>query len=151
MPITPSKSPAQRQAALAILMTWCAYLLFVLVTDWSDFGLSARQEHAVRWSVIRVLTMTAWLLLAFGLLQIRRAPVNWKSFSAFLVGTSLWPEGANYLVLAGSVTFFALASGHLCITVQKTPMAIIMGLATFIAQFLLDAGSHTFSGVFRFH
>jgi hypothetical protein len=24
--------------------------------------------------------MTAWLLLAFGLLQIRRAPVNWTSF-----------------------------------------------------------------------
>jgi hypothetical protein len=156
----PSKAPAQRPAMLGILVTWCAYLLFVLVTDWSDFGLTARQENATRWSLIRISTMTAWLLLGFGLLQFRRSPVNWTSFryaaaisafSAFLVAASLGPQGSNVLVLAGSVAFFALASGHLCITVQKTTLAIIMGLATFIAQFLLDAGLHMFSGVFRFH
>jgi hypothetical protein len=160
MPNATSKSPAQRQAALGILVTWCAYLLFVWATDWSDFGLTARPENAARWSVTRISTMTAWLLLAFGLLRIRRSPVNWKSFgyaaaacafSALLVATALGPQGSSYLVLAGSVTFFALASGHLCVTVQKTSIAIIMGLATFIAQFLLDAGLHVFSGVFRFH
>jgi hypothetical protein len=93
------------------------------------------------------------------LLQYRKHPVNWRSFSysflvtgviAIVISPSLVSRSANDAAIAGTIVFYALVSGFLCVTVRKPTIAAVLGLLLFIAQFFVDATAHIFSGVFRF-
>ena len=106
--------------------------------------------------------MTAWLLIATLLLFLRRKahPVNWRSFSfasaatviAFLVlSTYLVVPGANLLAVAGSVGFYGLVSGFLCVTVGKPKVAAVVGPLLLCLQLLAGLSLLVTSGVLRFH
>jgi hypothetical protein len=150
---------SQRNAGLGILLTWCGYIAFALLTDWNDYGLAAKHEHHLRWTIIRLSTFSIWLFLASLLLRYRKHPVNWRSFSyssiatiiiAMVVSSSLVSGSANDVIIAGAIVFYALVSGFLCVTVKKPTIAAVLGLLFFVTQFLVDATAHIFSGVWRF-
>ena len=151
---------SQRNAGLGILLTWCVYITFALLTDWKDFGLIAKPEGYLKWTIIRLSTVSIWLLVATLLLRYRKHPVNWRSFSYSFVATGiiaivlsdyLVSGSFNYTAIAGTIVFYALVSGFLCATVRKPTIAAVLGLFVFAAQFFVDAIAHIFSGVFRFH
>ena len=150
----------QRNAGLGILLTWCVYIAFALLTDWKDYGLVAQPEGYLRWTITRLSTLSIWLFVAALVLRYRKHPVNWRSFSysflatgviAIVISPSLVSRSVNDAAVAGTIVFYALVSGFLCITVRKQIIAAILGLLLFTAQFFIDAIAHIFSGVFRFH
>ena len=151
---------SKRDAGLGILLTWCAYIVFALFTDWTDYGLIAKPEGHLRWTLARLSTVSIWLLCAGFLLWFRKHPVNWRSFiyssgatgiMAFMLSVSLVPKGVNHAVIAGTILFYALVSGFLCVTIRNSKIAAFLGLLLFAAQFVLNAFAHIISGVFRFH
>jgi hypothetical protein len=150
---------SQRNAGLGILLTWCGYIAFALLTDWNDYGLAAKPEYHLRWTIIRLSTFSIWLFLASLLLRYRKYPVNWRSFLYSAIATiiiakvfssSLVSGSANDLIIAGAIVFYALVSGFLCVTVKKPTIAAVLGLLLFVTQFFVDATAHIFSGVWRF-
>jgi hypothetical protein len=150
---------SQRNAGLGILLTWCGYIAFALLSDWNDYGLAAKPEYHLRWTIIRLSTVSIWLFLAALLLRYRKHPVNWRSFSyssiatiiiAKVVSSSLVSGSANDVIIAAAIVFYALVSGFLCLTVKKPAIAVVLGLLLFVAQFFVDATAHIFSGVWRF-
>jgi len=151
---------SQRNAGLGILLTWCGYIAFALLTDWKDYGLIAQPEGYLRWTIARLSTVSIWLFVAALLLRYRKHPVNWRSFSysfiatgviALVVSSSLVAGSVNYTPIAITIVFYALVSGFLCVTVRKPTIAAVLGLVLFIAQFFVNATAHILSGVFRFH
>lgn len=149
----------RRNAGLGIVATWCGYIVFALATDWEDFGLTARSDVHLGWTIARLSTVSFWLFVAAVLLWLRKQPVNWSSFSYAFVATGLTfivlsnhlvLQGASYWAIAGAVLFYALVSGFLCATVKKPTIAAIAGPALFAVQFLGDVFAHIFSGVSRF-
>ncbi len=149
-----------RRAALGILATWCAYVAFALLTDWEDYGLTARAEHRQTWIVGRVATVSAWLFLATILLLYRKHSIDWRSFSyaaiatslsAIVVAPALVSQNANHAVIAGSVVFYALVSGFLCIRLKNPRIAGVLGVILLPAQLFVDASTHVLAGVFRIH
>jgi len=151
---------SKRNAGLAILLTWCVYIAFALLTDWKDYGLIARPEGHLRWTIARLSTVSIWLFVAALLLRYRKHPVNWRSFSysfvatgiiAIVVSSSLVAGSVNYTPIAITIVFYALVSGFLCVTVSKPTVAAVLGLLLFTAQFFVNATAHVLSGVFRFH
>lgn len=153
-------TPYHRYAAIAMLATWCAYLTFALLTGWENYGLTARAENWQRWEVGRISTVTGWLLIASVLLRYRLHAVNWQSFlysavttivSAILVAPTLVSQGANYAVVVGSIAFYALVSGFVCITIKKLWLAVALGAVLFPVQLFVDATTHLLLGVFRIH
>jgi len=109
---------------------------------------------------VRLATVTLWLAGAGVLLGVRRAPVNWRSLASALAAAcglavifSIWlvHKNMNHLAIAGTIVFYGMVSGLLCLTVQKLKIAGVVGLLLFLDQFLVDATAHMFSGVFRFH
>jgi hypothetical protein len=151
---------SQRNAGLGILLTWFVYIAFALLTDCKDYQLIARPESYLRWTITRLSTVSIWLFVAALLLRYRKHPVNWRSFSysfvatgviAIVISPSLVSRSANDAAIAGTIIFFALVSGFLCVTVRKPKIAAVLGLFLFAAQFFVDATAHIFSGVFRFH
>ena len=151
---------SKRNAGLAILLTWCVYIAFALLTDWKDYGLIARPEGHLRWTIARLSTVSIWLFVAALLLRYRKHPVNWRSFSysfvatgiiAIVVSSSLVAGSVNYTPIAITIVFYALVSGFLCVTVSKPTVAAVLGLLLFTAQFFVNATVHVLSGVFRFH
>jgi len=104
--------------------------------------------------------VSIWLFVAALLLRYRKYPVNWRSFSysfvatgiiAIVLSSSLVTKSANDTVIAGTIFFYALVSGFLCVTVSKPTVAAVLGLLLFTAQFFVNATAHVLSGVFRFH
>ena len=151
---------SKRVTGLAILLTWCVYIAFALLTDWTDYGLIARPEGHLRWTIARLSTVSIWLFVAALLLRYRKHPVNWRSFSysfvaagiiAIVVSFSLVAGSVNYTPIAITIVFYALVSGFLCVTVSKPKVAAVLGLLLFTAQFFVNATAHVLSGVFRFH
>ena len=151
---------SQRNAGLGILLTWCVYSAFALLTGWKDYGLIAKPEGYQRWIIARLSTVSIWLFVAALLLRYRKYPVNWRSFSysfvatgiiAIVLSSPLVTKSANDTVIAGTIFFYALVSGFLCVTVRKPTIAAVLGLLLFTAQFFVNATAHVLSGVFRFH
>lgn len=151
---------SQRNAGLGILLTWCMFITFVLLTDWKDYGLTAKPDCYLRWAIVRLSTVSIWLFVAALLLWYRKHLVNWRSFSysfvvtgliAIVVSDSLVSGSVSYTAIAGTIVFYALVSGFLCATVRKPKIAAVLGLFFFATQFFVDAIAHIFSGVFRFH
>ena len=150
----------RRNAGLGILLTWCVYIAFVLLTDWKDYGLLAQPEGYLRWIITRLSTVSIWLFVAALLLRYRKHPVNWRNFLysslatsvvAIVISPSLVSRSVNAAAITGTIVFYALVSGFLCITIRKPKIAAVLGLFLFTAQFFVDAIGHIFSGVFRFH
>ena len=108
---------SKRNVGLAILLTWCVYIAFALLTDWKDYGLIARPEGYLRWTIARLSTVSIWLFVAALLLRYRKHPVNWRSFSyaffatgiiAIVVSSSLVAGSVNYTPIAITIVFYAL-------------------------------------------
>ena len=151
---------SKRNAGFGILLTWCVYIGFVLFTDWKDYGLIAKPEGYLRWTLARLLTLSIWLLLAALLLWYRKLPVNPRSFlyssvatgiTAIMLTGSLVPRDVNYAAITATIVFYALVSGFLSVTISKPKIAAVLGVFLFAVQFIVDAFAHIFSGVFRFH
>jgi hypothetical protein len=66
-----------------------------------------------------------------------------------VISPSLVLSSANEAAIAGTIVFYALVSGFLCITVRKPTIAAVLGLLLFAGQFFADAIAHISSGVFR--
>ena len=151
---------SQRNATLGILLAWCAYPAFALLTDLKDYELVARPERHLTWTIIRLSTLTFWLFVAALFVWYRKHPVNWRSFIYSLIATSviaivvspsLVSKSIHDAMIIETIAFYALVSGFLCVTVRKPIIAAVLGLIFFAAQFLIDATAHIFSGVFRFN
>ena len=151
----------RRDAGLRIALTWCAYIAFVLLTHWDDYGLIAQPKANLTWFVTRLSTVSLWLLVAVLLLHYRNRPVSWRSFSASFVAAGivaivltysfLGSTSRNGWAIAGTIVFYALVSGFLCVTVRKPAIAAGLGMLLFAVQLFLDAVAHIVSGLFRFH
>ena len=153
---------SQRNAVLGILLTWCAYIAFALVTDWEDFGLEPHWPVSyLRYTIARLSATGFWLILAALLiiLRHRKQPVNWRSYSYAFASTGIASlllsfvivgQAAEFAAIAGSVFFYALVSGFLCITVRSPRAAGVLGPALFVLQSVGDIFVQLFTGVFRF-
>ena len=155
-------SGSQRYALLGILLTWCVYIAFALLTDWENFGLEPHWPVSyLRFIIARLSATGFWLILAalLILLRHRKQPVNWRSFSYAFVATGVASvllllvvagQTADFAAIAGSVLFYALVSGFLCVTVRNPRIAAALGLTLFVLQFVGDMFVQLFTGVFRF-
>jgi hypothetical protein len=152
------------RAGFGILLVAAVYIAFALATQWEDYGLdygpSARSEANVRWVLIRLSTASVWLLAAALLLWYSRRPVDWRSFSssfiaagivAIVLASSIASGAPNRWAVAGSIVFYALVSGFLCVTIRKPAVAAGLGALFFMAQCFVDAAAHVFVGGFRLH
>ena len=154
-------SGSQRNALLGILLTWCAYIVFALLTDWEDFGLEPHWHVSyLRYTIARLSATSFWLVFAAFLLRFRRRkqPANWRSFSYAFAATGISSllllrgiadPAANFAAIAGSVLFYALVSGFLCVTVSNPRIAAALGLTLFVLQIIGDMFVLLFTGVFR--
>ena len=154
-------SGSQRNALLGILLTWCAYIVFALLTDWEDFGLEPHWHVPyLRYTIARLSATSFWLVFAAFLLRFRRRqqPVNWRSFSYAFAATGISSllllrgiadPAANFAAIAGSVFFYALVSGFLCINVSNPRIAAALGLTLLVLQIIGDMFVLIFTGVFR--
>ena len=77
------------------LLTWCAYVLFALLTRWDDFGARASPDDYVTWTVTRISTVTCWLLLAFLLLRDGQYRSNRDSFIYATASTAIVDAAAH--------------------------------------------------------
>jgi hypothetical protein len=150
----------RRTVARYIFLTWVAYLVFVLVSDWNAFGLTPQPEHTLKWSAVRVATFTFWLLCSACIMWFRRPPADWNSFFGGALTTgliavvalpSLAPEDSSYIAAGLSICFYSMVSGFLCLSVRKTSHAAIYGMLLFPAQVVVDGAAHLASGLFRLH
>jgi hypothetical protein len=151
---------ARQKAGLGMLLAWCLYVAFALSTDWGDYALVGQPGRYARWIVTRLSTMSFWLSVAALLLWYRKHPVNWRSFCysfavtgviAVLISFSLVSGKANEAVVVGSIAFYAVVSGFLCVTVRKSAVATVVAFPVLGAQLFVDTVAHMFSGVFRLH
>ncbi len=149
-----------RNARLALIGTWLAYVLFAALTDWTDFGLTATKDEYTRHFAVRVATVSFWLLIATVLLQLRRRFVNpggavTGAATAFLAAifsaSILVVEGANLLVATVSFSFYSLIAGLVCMTIRNRILAVFSGLVLYILQLSLDAIAHFATGMFALH
>ncbi len=155
-------SKSQRIAVLGVLLTWCAYIVFALWTDWEDFGLEPHWPVSyLRYTIARVSATSVWFLIAALLIffRHRRQPVNWRSFSyafaatgiaSFLLLRFIADPAANLAVIAGSACVYALVSGFLCLAVGNPRIAAALGPILFVLQLVGDMFVQMFTGVFRF-
>ena len=155
-------SGSQRNALPGILLTWCAYIVFALLTDWEDYGLEPHWRVSyLRYTIARLSATSFWLIFAafLILLRYRKHPVNWRSFSYAFAATGIaslllllgiTDPAANFAAIAGSVCFYAVVSGFLCVTVSNPRIAAALGLTLFVLQFVGDMFVQLFTGVFRF-
>lgn len=153
---------SRRNAVLGVLLTWCAYIVFVLLTNWEDFGLEPHWRVSyLRYTIARLSATSFWFILAAILLILRhrKHPVDWRSFSyafattgiaSLLLLRGIADPAANLSVIAGSAFVYGLVSGFLCITVSNPKTAAALGLALFILHLTGDMFVQLFTGVFRF-
>lgn len=155
-------SGSHRNALLGILLVWCAYIVFALLTDWEDFGLEPHwQVSYLKYTIARLSATSFWLVFAAFLIRFlrRKQPVNWRSFSYAFAATGvasllllrgISDPAASFAAIAGSVFFYSLVSGFLCVTVSNPRIAAALGLTLFVLQFIGDMFVQLFTGVFRF-
>jgi hypothetical protein len=141
-------------------LLFCFYVAFVIFTDPSSYGLTLQPDGHTTWAVIRLLTFGLWLALAALLLNARRSPIAWRSFSYAFVGScalaiaiapSLVPSAASYVSVVGTIAMYAFVAGFVCITATRPLLAFVLGALFFPIQLLLDAAGHLLSGQFRLH
>ncbi len=149
-----------RKAIQMLLLVAGAYIVFVLITTWSDFGLTEKRDADLKWMTVRIATVSGWLLLAAILLRFRQHSLHWHgaltAFAATVVGTfmiasTFVPEGINIVVVAASFFFYAAISGLYGLMIGHRILAFITGLVIFAAQLAVDGLAHVFSGLFRLH
>jgi len=141
-------------------ITWVAYVAFVFVTRVENFGLAIEAESLWIWFGMRIATVSFWLAIAATVLYARRLDPNWSSFLhaalatallAVLLTPTLTSARASLPVIGGSILFYALVSGLVCITFKTPPIAAMLGLLLFPGQLLLDTAAHVLSGIFPLH
>ena len=149
-----------RKAIQMLLLIAGAYIVFVLITTWSDFGLTDKPDASLKWMTVRIATVSGWLLLAAILLRIRQHSLHWDGavtafavtvLATFMIASSIVPEGANFVVVAASFFFFAAISGLYGLTAGNRILASVIGVVIFVAQLAVDALAHVFSGLFKLH
>ena len=142
------------------MLIWLEYIAFVFLTDWQDYGLTPQPEDTLRWSIIRIATVTIWLIVAALILRFHKQPANWQSFFyafavtgiiAILVAPRLISSNVNYLAIAGTLLIYALVSGALCVTIRKPIIGAVASPFLFALQVCMDLLAHLASGVFRLH
>ncbi len=135
-------------------------MIFVAVTRLPDFGLTLQSDSPWLWAAGRVLTVSFWLALAATILYARKRPLNWNSplhafaataLLATLLAPTLVSSAASLPVIATSILTFSLVSALVCVTIQRPPVAALLGLLLFPAQLLLDTAVHLLSGTFPSH
>jgi len=150
---------APRHAWLGLGATWIAYLAFVGVTREASFGLAMQAADLWLWRGMRVLTVSSWLAVAAAILYARKLEPDWNSFLhaalatallACLLAPSLSSAHARPSVV-GSILFYALISGLVCLTFKRPPVAAFIGLLLFPGQLFLDTAVHILSGAFPLH
>jgi len=153
-------SLAPRAAWTLLGTTWTGYLLFVLFTRLEDFGLTVQADNLWLWLTIRLVTVSFWLVIAATILYARKRPLNWNSplhaavataLLAALLSPTLVSAKASLLTVTGSIATFTLVSAAVCITIQRPPVAALLGLLLFPGQLLLDTAVHILSGTFPLH
>ncbi|PLY02210.1 MAG: hypothetical protein C0624_09120 [Desulfuromonas sp.] len=140
-----------RHAWLLLALTWTGYVLFVAVTRLDDFGLAIEADNLWLWLATRLLTVSFWLGIAATILHARKRPLNWNSplhaavataLLAVLLSPSLVSAKASLLTVSGSILTFTLVSATICLTIQRPPVAALLGLLLFPGQLLLDTATH---------
>ncbi len=141
-------------------LTWLGYVAFVFVTRVENFGVVIPAENTWIWLGMRILTTSFWLGIAATVLYARRLDPNWSSFLhaalatallAILMAPTLVSDKASLLVISGSILFYSLVSGLVCITFKTPPIAALFGILLFPGQLLLDTAAHVLSGIFPAH
>jgi len=156
--VNTSLSP--RHAWLVLCLTWAGYLLFVVVTRLDDFGLVDKADNLWLWLAVRLVTVSFWLGIAATILYARKRPLNWNSplhaavataLLAILLAPSLVSTQASLMTVSGSILTFTMVSGMVCVTIQRPPVAALLGLLLFPGQLLLDTAAHILTGTFPLH
>lgn len=153
-------SLSPRHAWIGLGFTWIGYLLFVASSRLADFGLSIQMDNFWLWQAIRLTTVSFWLGIAATILYARKRPLNWNSplhaasasaLLAILLTPTLASANASLAAVLGSILTYSLVSGLVCVTIQRPPVAALLGLLLFPAQLLLDTAAHLLSGTFPIH
>jgi len=150
----------RRLATRAIALAWLGYVAFAFATRWTDYGLVAPRDGLLAWTLLRIATVSAWLLLALWLVRRSARPARWRGFAvaftgagvaALAVAPSLVSALADRAAVAGTLAFYALVSGFLGVRVRKPALAAGLGALLFVAQLGVDGAVQVFSGQYRLH
>jgi hypothetical protein len=129
-------------------------------TEFADYGLTAHEDRVDTWNLVRISTVSSWLVFSLFIWLARKRVEVWRSFAysaamttflAMLAAENLAGEGSNYFIVFAAICFYALLSGFLCITLKKSWIAALLGLLLFPLQLALDALVHLYAGNFSIH
>jgi len=134
--------------------------MFVGLTGLADFGLTIQADNLWLWKSVRIVTVSFWLGIAATILYARKRPLNLSSplhaaaattLLAILLTPTLVSSKASLLTVGGSILTYTLVSTLVCATIQRPPVAALLGLLLFPGQLLLDTAVHILSGTFHLH
>lgn len=148
----------QRDALIVTGMLAVGFALLVATTASHEYGILLMKSDRLTWSVTRIIPVLGWLSLA-GLLVIVRSAVVWASAAAAAAVTFLaalafilvtTPPDVQAQAILASLSYYALISGMLCLTIRNAVVAAFAGPALLILQVFADVAAHLLTGVIRF-
>lgn len=147
----------QKDALAAIGLTALGFILLVVTTTSHEYGLMLAGNDRLVWSVTRMLPALGWISLA-GVLVLFRDTISWASAAtAFLVTLAVGSSVAVFGVSAGidalsvmsTVSYYALISALLCLTIKSRARAAVAGPFLLALQVLTDIAAHVGAGVLQ--
>ena len=147
----------QKDALVATGLTAVGFVLLVVSTTSPDYGLILMQQDRLVWSLTRVLPALCWISLA-GVLILIRGAVVWTSAAcacaislivSSVVASFGAPFGFSFMPMMASVTYYALTTGLLCVTIRNPIAAGVLAPVLLVAQVLTDILAHLTTGVLQ--
>lgn len=147
----------QKDALVIVALTAAGFALLVASTSSKDYGLVLIQKDQLVWSLARTVPALCWISLA-GLLVLSREAVVWTSAVAAITASLITgctvavlgaPIGLDAVSLMSTVSYYALISGLICLTVRSPILAGIVGPILLVLQVLTDVIAHLGMGLIQ--
>ena len=147
----------QKDALVALGLAAIGFVLLVVSTTSPDYGLLLMQQDRFIWSATRVIPALGWLSIA-GILVLVRGAVIWTSAASALAISLLAgsvvasfgaPFGFSFMPMMASISYYALTTALLCLTIRNPVAAGILAPVLLILQVLTDVLAHLVTGVLQ--
>ena len=154
------KALSKGDVHLLIAGIFLGMFILVRLTDPSHYGLTLHPRQDKVWTMWRILTTAGWLFLVFIVTTLSKKPALRQSFSfaaaaSVAIGltllSTLFPNGASWFAMTGSLVIYGCTSGALCVKIQRPIPAAFAGATIFVIQIAADILVHFFTGSISIH
>jgi len=145
----------QKDALVALGLTALGFVILVVTTASHEYGLILMRDDRLIWSLTRIVPALAWISLA-GVLVLFRNTITWKSAAAAFMVTLVIastvavagaPLGVNAVSVMSTVSYYALTSALLCVTIRSAVLASFVAPVFLVLQVITDILAHLGTGV----